>query len=1672
LVRIFLKTLLTIFIILLIVVFLIQTPFVQNFIRGKAENYLSRKLNTRVRIGSLYVGFPKTITLKNIYIEDRKKDTLLSAGLIGVDLKMWGLLHNNLDITEVHLADITAKITRQLPDTAFNFQFIIDAFTGGAPKTPDTTASTPMKMALHDLLLDKIRLVYKDTVTGNDVEVFISHSETRMDQLDPAAGKYGVASFQLEGLQAKVYQSQPLPAPAVAAGPPDPSTGSTAAPMQIRLGKIDIKNSSLDYRNAVNAFFTSLQLGTLSADVKSFDLAKQVIQLNSLQLANTTTAVRMGKITPVKRGGAANGKAAAPPPDAGWRFLAASLRLDGDNIRFDDDNQRPQKTGMDYAHLGIQKLTLYADSLSYSPDTTSGQITKGEMTERSGFRLTQLQTRFFYSDHKTFLQDLLLRTPGTLLQRSATLEYKDLATMTKDPAHTRISLDLPNSKIQVKDILTFAPFLASQPAFQHPADTWQVNARLKGTLDVLDIQTLQFSGIRDIRLDLSGRLLHPMDTKRFQADMTINNVSGSSAALINLLPKGTLPANIAIPAHYKLKGKLAGSMDGLTSDMVLTTSSGIIVLKGFAKNIRSTASASYDLALQTKDLDLGAILKDSVQYGKLNAGFTIKGQGLDQHTANATFSGHVQSMTYRQYTYQDFAIDGTVAHQHATLQSSINNTAIRFELKASADLQRKFPALQLDWQIDTLDLHALHFVKDTMAVKGHIIAGFEDTNPDSLQGTLKLAGLNLLNGAQRIKTDSIFLVAARKDDIQDLQLHSEMADLDWSGHYKLTETAQALQHTINKYYRLNGFKDTTFTAQDWTMVMHFRVSPLVLTLMPSLRGTDSIGARMAYNSDKNDLNLGLLAPHIRLGDDRFNNIRFNTSTDDSSLHYTLQMADGVGSGFDFHQTSLAGVMQNNHLTTTLLLKDLKGKDRYRIAGQLDKLEDGLKFALDADSLLLNYDAWKTSRDNFVRYDSAGLLVHHFVIGNKTDSLSIGNVSDDPSSPIDVRFADFHLSTLSHLVSQDSLLVAGILNGSAEIRNALNSPLFTSDLTIQRLAYKTDTVGNLAIKVNYEKANTLAADISLEGQGNDLKVKGEYATGEGRMDLNLMLGRLNLGSFGGVMKDEIESMSGALKGKLAISGTLDKPILKGNLHFDSSRVVPVISGEPLKLSNDNIEFDEDGFNFSTFRLLDSAGNKLTIDGNAYTKDYRNYNFDMSLNAGNFQLVNAPESGSRQFYGALNLDAAINVQGNMNAPKVDGDVRVNKKTNFFFVLPGSDPEVVNRAGVIRFIDKDHPGDTLVDRTAQILKARQSAVQGMEVSMNIQTDSSAIFTMVIDERTGDALTVRGRSNLVFGMDKSGKMDLTGSYEVESGAYNLSLDVLKRKFDIQRGSTITWTGDPTSAQINLTAAYAANTPSIDLIANEIAGRSQTDINKFKQKLPFQVLLKMEGELLKPKITFDIVLPPNLLTLWPDVDAKLQQIRIEESELNKQVFALLLLNRFVGDDPLQSASGGSSLGNMAFQSASQILTNQLDQLAGSLIKGVDIHFDLNNEQDFSTGNEQDYTELNVTVSKRLFSDRIVVNVGSNFDVQGAGNPNQQASNIAGDVAVDYKLTKDGRYMIRAYRKNQYEAVVEGQVVETGVSFILTFDYNRFRELFGKTREEKLQERKAVKPVNPKSSNQ
>jgi len=111
-----------------------------------------------------------------------------------------------------------------------------------------------------------------------------------------------------------------------------------------------------------------------------------------------------------------------------------------------------------------------------------------------------------------------------------------------------------------------------------------------------------------------------------------------------------------------------------------------------------------------------------------------------------------------------------------------------------------------------------------------------------------------------------------------------------------------------------------------------------------------------------------------------------------------------------------------------------------------------------------------------------------------------------------------------------------------------------------------------------------------------------------------------------------------------------------------------------------------------------------------------------------------------------------------------------------------------------------------------------------------------------------------------------------------------------------------------------------------------------------------------------------------------------------------------------------------------------------------------------------------VGISKRLLSDRLTVTVGSDFELQGPQPASNQQQNFAGNISINYKLSKDGRYMLRAYRKNDYTDIIEGYVIETGIGFIITADFNKLNELF--TTREQRRKKREIKKENKKEAKQ
>ncbi len=1668
--RIALKTILwiiasVIFLVLLVFV-LIQVPAVQNFAKDKAVNFLEGKIHTRVKIGHITLGIPKMLVLEDVYFEDQKRDTLIAGDKLKVDIDMLALLHSKVQVSEIDLQGITAKVSRD-KDSTFNFDYIIKAFSSG-PKKTTTDTSSALQISLDKIILDRINIAYKDVTTGNDVKFLLGHFDTRIKTFDLNKMKFSIPKINLSDVDAVVIQT-----PAGSSIKQAATIDTATAPLNLALdlGTIDFSKIRVDYRSS--EMQSKVNLGQFTVEMNKIDLKNQKVAINSIILNDTKANLTLAKPKTVAKAVTQTAKKidtlVSKTQAKGWAVTLNKVQFSNDNVKFDNDAQKAISKGVDFAHMDIRSLNTDIENLSYNPDTISGKVNSLTFSDKSGLNVKQFHTGFFYGPKNAYLNDLLLETPQTVIQKQLQVSYPSIDAISKNIGALHINANLDGSKLGLRDVLLLMPAMAATPPFNKmPNGVLKINGRVTGAVNNLNIPDLEISGLTATHIKASAILKGLPDVNKAYFDVNIADFNISRRDIFSVAPAGTIPATVSIPEYLNLKGKLKGSMNDFNTNLSLRSSYGSLSAVASVKNLMSKnkIAAAYSASIKTNGLNAGALIKQPQMAGKLTLALNVKGSGTDPKHISLQFNGNVASAYVKGYNYHNLNLRGTAVNGRYTAIARMTDPNINFSLNAKADLNRKYPAVNATLMVDSINLQSLHLVTTPMRFHGKIIADVPTADPDYLNANVQATDLLIVNGTQRIALDSVSLVSTANADSSALRLKTPFLSAHIGGKYKLTEIATALQASVDKYFNTAlasgpAARPGKYSPEQFNFDLHLVKTPLLSQFVPDLKQLDPVNITGRFNSTTGELLVNGSMPKIIYGTDVINNGKLNINTGNNALNYALTFDQiKVGASINVLYPSVSGSAQNNKLNISLQVRDAAQKERYRIAGVFNVLPDAYQFSFLQNGLLLDYTQWAVNADNFFQYGNKGILAHNFSITNANQVLSVNSSPQRANAPIDVSFNNFRIETLTRLAQQDSLQVGGIINGTASVSNLQKSAQFTANMNIGDFNFKGDTVGNIAIKVNNQTAGAFAANVSINGKGNQVDLSGLYYTAGGRLDMNLNIVNLSMKSIEGFSFGNLRNASGNITGGLKITGTTAAPNVRGDINFNKVGFNVAMLNSYFTMPNESITFNNDGIRFNDFTLVDSTGNKAIVSGDIYTKTFTDFRFGLDIRMDNFRVINSTQADNRLYYGKLFLNSRIQIRGDLVKPIVDGSITVNDNTDLTIVLPTSDPSVEDRKGVVEFVDKDAPRLDSILLARQLDSLRKSDVTGLDVNMTVKINKNANFNIVIDERNGDVVHIKGEANLQGGIDPSGKTNLTGTYVVNSGSYQLAYATVNRKFNFKPGSTITWTGDPTSANINLTAIYVANVPPIDLVSDQLG--STENSTQYKQKLPFNVDLNLKNQLLTPQISFDITLPDSNYTVSSEVvntvNARLEQIKRDTNELNKQVLGVLVLGHFIGDNIFQSQGGSGGVEGAVRNSVSSLLSDQLNKLAGNLVAGVNLNFGVTSGEDYSSGTAQNRTDLNVGLSKNFLNDRFTVTVGNNFNLEGA-QAGEKSSNIAGNVAVNYKLSKDGRYTLRAYRRDEY-IVIQGQVVETGVGFTLSVDYNHFKEIFAKSRESKAMRRR------------
>ena len=1625
---------------IILAVVALQIPGVQRTIAQKALSSISDKTHTRIEVGSVNIAFTNSVVLHNIFVENRQRDTLLFIQKLAANVNLLRLFSHDIKLNNVRVDSLTAHITRTLPDSSFNFDFILKALSPDSTTAdihPDSSAGPGWKIRLGGVSLNGIHVTYGAEVRGLNLRLQLGTMEASINKFDLDKKQFHVDKLSLANATANVIQTKE--------SPPDESK---SADVDFGVGAVSLAKIHLNYENIVTRERYSVDLGTSTLLAEKIDLPSHHIALKKFLLENTNIVV----VQPKKNENKTEKSDATVLP---WVISLDRLILSGNSAQYDVQGATKTK-GLDPNHLRLDALTMQAENIYFSENRMMADISHTSFREHSGLEVRELSGGFMLDSVHAQLKDFTVETAASRIQQNIFLSYSSLSALKNLPGTVNVKATIGESHLAISDLLFFQPSL---PIKNTPGASIRFSSQLSGLVQDLRVEEFRAAAGDSTTIDLTGSIRGLPEAETANYDVNLRLLSSGRNDIQALVADTLLPKNIVLPASIRMSGNFKGTVKDFSASTAITTSIGSLkgnVALNSGKGSGSKASR-WKTDVIVDEFNVGSLLNDPEIFGPVSLKASAAGTGFNKDDIEAQLNVQVDKAVVNGYPYRRLSIDGTASPKMFEGKVEIQDSSIAFTFNGTVNTGEENPTYKFTLYLKGADLRRLNFTPDDIRVAGVITSDLTGRDLNDINGNIDVRNVVIIKNRKRYVIDSLVCALVNKEKQTHISLESTIFAGQFDGTIAPGDLPEVLKEHFDHYFTLQGTqRKRNLKAQAFTFHISIRdPSTLTEVFFPELHRLSAGTIEGNYKSDKKNLNINIDIPRVDYNNFKIDSLTVRVTSDVDLLQATLKVGSIDDSTLRVTNLQLAGKAGHDSIDVVLQSTRSDGSTKMFFAGVFNSVPDGYKLRFNKDGIVFQNLPWNIPPDNYLLFGKNKFIAHNVVLRGAGQSLSLHSTDEkNQRSPLRIEFIDFDLAILSQVVERDSGLLGGILNGNFVLQNLEKQMAFTSDLTIKDFSFGQKLIGDVALRANNQTENVYEVNLNIAGNGNQIAMRGKYRSEAGASDLDFTCDftKVNLASIEPFTFGKVQRLSGTMTGGLHVMGTLKKPSMSGELNFTNTAFNPTFLDTYLHLNNGKIEIDAQGVEFRSFNLVDTLGNKASLSGHLFTEDFHSYSYDLRVHTDKFLVLNKPASRDALYYGTVILDSDISVKGYQSRPIVTMQAELDKGTNLALVLPESELAVEERRGIVRFVDVKTPQNSIMSRRSLLpdRDTMEAKLSSMDLTSNILVNKDSKLRILIDPIAGDSLVIQGDATLSFTIDPSGKLTLTGRYEILGGSYQLSFEnFIKREFAIAKGSSLTWSGLPYEADVDITAIYTVKAAVLDLIQDQLVGISQEERNKYKQELPIQVYLMMKGKLLKPDIHFKLDLPPDKRgVLSGTVYAKLNELNGQESELNRQVFALLVLGKFIQENPLASAGGNGGLSDFARSSASQILSVQLNRLSEQYLAGANLNVGLDSYQDYSTGNAQGRTQLKLALSKQVFDERVTVQVGGDVDLEGRRSQQNSLNNFAGDLKVLYKLTEDGRWQLQVFRQNSYEGAIDGDITKTGVGVVFTIDYDK---LFGIT---------------------
>lgn len=1139
-----------------------------------------------------------------------------------------------------------------------------------------------------------------------------------------------------------------------------------------------------------------------------------------------------------------------------------------------------------------------------------------------------------------------------------------------------------------------------------------------------------------------------------------------------LLTETELPAELNRLGTASVEGRFTGFYNDFVTNLIVNSRLGRVDADMNLKLLPNQPMI-YSGNATTRNLNLDALLGPGSRVSRnLNFSGRINGRGTDIKTANTSFDFTAQASDL--VGYQIDTVKGDVQLRNGAIVGTVNLSDRQgsFDGRVDINLNREVPTYFLVGDLENADLHHYGLTNDSIRLTTIFNVNLSGDSLDNLSGYVRLFEINLARLDRRIGTTQLDTTRRQIRDVvvssrantarrKNLRIDSELLNLTMNGQFSYQQLGGLLQRLgteatlwlandtakIRTYYAAKTAVHDTVTAA--AAITFKRMDPLLSFLRIPLRISPNarLEADMAFG-DVEQADIVVRADSLAWDSIRARTVDLDLRMRKPTLTNNLS-AEGLltidrirlASGQELTDFEFAPNILNQAARIETRFAADSGRASVRLAA-LARYADGVidgRILSQSSGIVLRDSLWRFDPENRIRYGENLLQIENFRLTQGSQSLVVES---------NVRGAEGRLTAAARNMSVNQLAsiflpgqpLYGVLNATARIGDPFGQrPNIQLNGNIRRLQYDNVRYGDLLLesRMNAEQAGLLAT-LSLVRQRSDtlLSLRGTYDADRTGSPLDFRLATYNLpiDLVTPFVKGILYDMTGQVNiASLHLTGKLSAPQVRGTASLDNVRFGVDFFKTTYSL-NGQLTFTERSIELGQMAVRDANNHPAVLRGTVFHDGFTAIRLDLALRqVQDFLFMNTTIEDNETFYGrAVIRNGSADIRGSFDNLSVNANIRTGAGTHIY--IPLSDYQEANRLPYVVF--KTTTQDSIN------LRQRLEGVTGLNLNLTVDATPDAELTLVLDERTGDNIKAAGAGTLAININTAGEFNMYGTYEVTRGSYLMNLQgVLRREFQVAPPSTISWSGDPLQADLNIEGTYTVNA---DLSRLETGGGASGGGAAVTR--PVEVLLYVKGNLLAPQVSFGLRVPnlssENSLVLT----SLLRSIENDPQEMNKQVVSLLLYRQFAPQSSLfASDAGGSTVGS----TASELLSGQLNSLLNNVFEG---------KLQVGVGTNNQFRDVNLNLQANLFNNRLTIErsggvVGTaNRDVS-IGNLRIAYRLLPGDSAMRNKVNP-GILTVEGFNRENFGYNLSNAVVTTsqGGGLFYRKEFETFADLFRRKR--------------------